>query len=420
MDFELKDKRKAMKKILFASTALASLAIGGAASAEIALFGSARLGLGYNIRNNGTVDLETTKQQTRAVNTGTTIIIDPATGDAVEVDVIEDQTVDVRQEGTEDFRAISRVRWGATMTGESDSGITFGATIRADNASGGGTGASSATGQTDGNVFVSGAWGTLTFGDTNGADEQHVGDAGGNLSVTGLGDFNETPFISNGGGFGDDSINFANDPNARPTVRYDYNFAGFGVSASTNRELNDIGVGASYTADFDGGSVTAGVGYYDFQQFQTRLIGGGIAEVKGGEQWSVGLTGNFGGFSGGAVYTAASSDSDNDLASGDFDVLNLGMGYTWNEWGFSAYYADIMTANGNLDVYDGKQSYGVGLAYDLGGGASVNMGVAQTFGRDKASTPFTDNGDGTFTRNTDFVSEIVDATVADFGITMAF
>ncbi len=59
MGFELKDKRKAMKKILFASTALAGLAIGGAASAEIALFGSARLGLGYNINNSGGIDLET-------------------------------------------------------------------------------------------------------------------------------------------------------------------------------------------------------------------------------------------------------------------------------------------------------------------------------------------------------------------------
>ena len=50
------------------------------------------------------------------------------------------------------------------MLGQTDSGIEFGATIRADNAGGGGTGASSSTGQVDGNVFVSGSWGTLTFG----------------------------------------------------------------------------------------------------------------------------------------------------------------------------------------------------------------------------------------------------------------
>ena len=45
-----------MKKVLFATTALAALAIGGVASAQgIALFGDARLGLGYNIDNDGGV-----------------------------------------------------------------------------------------------------------------------------------------------------------------------------------------------------------------------------------------------------------------------------------------------------------------------------------------------------------------------------
>ena len=50
-----------MKKVLFASTAAAALAIGGVASAQgIALFGDARLGLGYNIFNDGDLLLEPT------------------------------------------------------------------------------------------------------------------------------------------------------------------------------------------------------------------------------------------------------------------------------------------------------------------------------------------------------------------------
>ena len=47
-----------MKKILFATTALAGLAIAGVASAEIALFGDARLGIGYNINNNGSTEFK--------------------------------------------------------------------------------------------------------------------------------------------------------------------------------------------------------------------------------------------------------------------------------------------------------------------------------------------------------------------------
>ncbi len=373
-----------MKKVLFASTALAVMAIGGAASAEIALFGSARLGLGYGILNNGDPDLE-------ANNKGTVL------------------------RNTDDFRAVSRVRFGVTMTGESDSGITFGATIRADNAGQGGTGASSSFGQTEGDVFVSGSWGTLTFGDTNGADEQHVGDAGGNYSLTGLGDLNETAYISNGGGFGDsDRINFANNPEARPTVRYDYNFGGFGVSVSTNKMLTDIGVGASYTAEFAGGSVTGGVGYYDFAEFDTTIEdidANGNAfnrdiTVKGGEQWSVGLTGVYGGFSGGVVYSAAKSESAADEASGDLDILYLNAGYTMDAWSFNGYYSNVLTGNGNLEVYDGNDAYGVGVQYDLGGGASVNMGIQKNYGR---------NADARYD-----IVEVEDSVVADFGIKMAF
>ena len=96
------------------------------------------------------------------------------------------------------------------MTGETDSGIIFGAEIRADNAEGGEGGDD---GQIEGSVFVSGGFGTLTFGDTDGADEQWVGDVPGNFSLTGLGDLNETRFISNGGGFGDDDgVDFADNP----------------------------------------------------------------------------------------------------------------------------------------------------------------------------------------------------------------
>jgi outer membrane protein OmpU len=376
-----------MKKILFASSALAALAVGGAASAEIALFGSARLGIGYNINNEGGVDLEAV---TREDEFGNEYI--------------------ARYQPTEDLRAVSRIRWGVTMTGESDSGITFGATIRADNAASGGTGATASIGQLAGEVFVSGAWGTLTYGDTNGADEQHVGDAIGNVALTGLGDFNETPYFSNGGGFGDDSIQFANNPEARPTVRYDYNFGGFGVSASTNRNLDDVGVGASYTYEFDEGSVTGGVGYYDFQEFTTTVAGIGLVDVKGGEQWTVGATGTFGGFSGGIVYTAASMDSEQEIVAGDLDVIIGGLGYTWDAWTINGYYANVMTGNGSFTAYDGNDSFGASVQYDLGGGASVNFGIAQTYGRDQIGSL-----DGTY-----YAAEIDSATVADFGIKMAF
>jgi outer membrane protein OmpU len=252
--------------------------IGGIASAQgIALFGDARLGLGYNINNDGGVDLQ--RQS--------------------------DGTLDV----PDDLRAVSRVRFGVNMTGETDSGITFGATIRADNSQNGQGGTN---GQRAGSVFVSGSFGTLTFGDTNGADEQWVGDVPGNYSLTGLTDINETKYISNGGDFGNDTgSTFAENPLARPTVRYDFDIAGFGISLSSNRDLSDIGVGAGYAADFGGGAWSVGAGYYKFDSFVTTGEGqleviedadGNLIVVPGapientipdGEQWSVGLSGDY-------------------------------------------------------------------------------------------------------------------------------
>jgi hypothetical protein len=46
-----------MKKILFASTAAGLVAAGGMASAQgVTVFGDARIGLGYNVLNNGSAD----------------------------------------------------------------------------------------------------------------------------------------------------------------------------------------------------------------------------------------------------------------------------------------------------------------------------------------------------------------------------
>jgi outer membrane protein OmpU len=358
-----------MKKVLFATTATAALAIGGMASAQgVALFGDARMGLGYNINNDGTTA------------------------------------------GDDDLRGVSRVRFGVNMTGETDSGITFGATIRADNAIGGQGGA---LGQTAGSVFVSGSWGTLTMGDTNGADEQWVGDVPGDYSLTGLGDADETLFVSNGGGFGnDDTQDFANDPNARPTIRYDFDIAGFGVSLSSNKKLNGIGVGAGYSADFGGGSWSVGLGYYDWQEFdlvvgtETVTVDGTdsngdpitidipgnpiIGTAPAGHQWSAGLKGTYDAFGFGLTYVNIEGDQDTKI-----EQVLVGASFGWDAFAVGAFYGNIMNAEGGSTIseFDGDSTYEISAQYDLGGGASVNTGFRRTYD---------------------------DSDVADFGIKMAF
>jgi len=362
-----------MKKILFTSTALAAMAIGGVASAQgISLFGDARLGLGYNIYNNGDLRVE----------------------DSEDDGVLEFDTPD-------DLRAFSRVRFGVNMSGVTDSGITFGATIRADN-SGGGQGG--ANGQTAGNVFVSGDWGTLTFGDTDGADAFFVGDLN-EVGLTCLTCQNETPFISNGGGFGDESNNFAVNPQARPTVRYNIDIAGFGLALSTNRDLTDIGVGAGYNGDFGDASFSIGVGYYDFSEFTAFPSPddptAGFTTFDSGDQWSAAIGGELGMFNGKVIYTSIDFDGGQ---SADWGGISFGAGF--DAWTVDAYYAQIFKAEGLVDDdgdfsddIEGLQSYGVGVTYDLGGGARAEGGVASVM-----STGQREDG----------------YIVADFGIGMSF
>ncbi len=289
------------------------------------------------------------------------------------------------------------------MTGETDSGITFGATIRADNAMGGQGGT---TGQTDGSVFVSGSWGTLTMGDTNGADEQWVGDVPGDFSLTGMGNYDETPFVSNGGGYGNsDSIQFANNQFARPTIRYDFDIAGFGISVSSNRDLTDVVVGAGYSADFGGGSWSIGAGYNDFASFDTTSTGGAqtitvidtatgnpttivvpgatVANtVASGEQWSVGLKGTYSQFAFGATWSKIDLNNDNGatVSGGDAQSLLFGASYGFDAFSVGAFYQEVLNASGPFNGADGNKAYGLTGQYDLGGGATVNAGIANIDG----------------------------------------
>lgn len=326
-----------MKKILFATTAAGAIAVAGMASAQgVTVFGDARLGLGYNITNSGGVLLD------------------------------DDGNTD------DDVRAISRVRFGVRMTGETPTGITFGATIRADNALGGQGGAE---GQAAGNVFASGALGTLTYGDTSSAHQQHTGDLP-DVGLTGLGFFNELAFLGNRrhnvGIIREDRDGIERIigmRSVRPIVRYDYDFAGFSVSASTDRDLLDIGVGASFTGDFGIGSFTVGGGYYDDDE---------------NEQYSASIAGTFAGFGGNVVYLRERGDA------GD-ETLGAGLTTTVADFGVNAFYNRALRDGDIFD--DGDDAFGVGLSYDLGGGASIRTGVVRTYGSH---------------------------TVADFGIAMSF
>ena len=280
-----------MKNVLFATSALVAMA--GAAYADghagISLTGSARLGIIYD----------------------------------------EDGI-----NGGDEIAGTSRVRLGATASGTSDSGLTFGASARfdqgdsSDQSDNRGDGAEeNGNVSTNGSVFVSGGFGTLSYQDVDDAVENRVSHVDG-VGLTGLGDRNEIDRSAVAGSI----------------IRYDYDAGAFGFSLSSNGGLEEVQVGFGYSGDFGGSSISFGIGYDD------TVDGGHIAASLGA---------SFGDIS---VKLAA---SDNDAATD----MALSVGYSAGALGLTAYVSDRESAGDTTD-------YGLGASYDLGGGLSLVGGVS--------------------------------------------
>jgi outer membrane protein OmpU len=296
-----------MKKVLLASTALVLSA--GVAAADVAVSGDGRMGIISNFND--------------------------------------------------DVSFTSRIRIAFTASGETDGGLSFGGSIRADNAGGitinnppagvpierddivPGGGVLGVAGS----VFISGDFGTLSMGDVAGAPEAAVGDVSG-VGLTGLGDLNEATYLSNGGA------------QQRSAMRYDYSFGDFGVhvsadnpvgyptSADLRTENETYGVAVTYAGDL----FSAGLGWEDSDGVGSHIIGG--------------VTVDFAGATIKAIYGTADFDG-----GGDGDQYGLSIDYGFGATTLTGFwYTD--------EDLGGAEGFGIGAAYDLGGGASVRAGWA--------------------------------------------
>ena len=282
-----------MKKLLLASTA-ALVGSAGVAVADVALSGDGRMGVVYNSGPGN------------------------------------------------NFMFSSRARVTFTLSGETDTGLAFGGSFRADNAGTNGMPGNGAVNGQAGSVFISGDFGRLTMGDTNGAAQFVVGNISG-VGFTGLNFYEERTYLANPG-------------DRRPIARYDITIDGFTVALSyTNpgSTLNDVAsIGVGY--EFDGFSI--GVGYENVANGTDHWIIGGSAEFDG-----VTVEANYG-------------------RSGGADQYGIGAGYSFDDIGVNAYYSRN---------FAGQESFGLGASYDLGGGASLVGGIVRT----RATTPTSTQAD---------------------------
>ena len=302
-----------MKKILLATTMLAGTA--GFATAEVAVSGSAEIG-----------------------------IIKSDAGFAGSTNAQFHQDIEVK----------------FSMSGETDGGLSFGAVIELDETN-------VADGDDSGTtVFVSGAFGKLTMGDTDGAFDWAIADAG---SLTSLGDDHTTHLYYFGAGGFDASHD-------NQVVRYEYSFGDFGVAVSLEqannnatgtRQDDNVGIGATYSVDMGGTALRFGLAY----QAGSRASGGVFTN---GDVIGASVSAEFaGGFSG--VLSYASTDYDalnvNGAASNlvDFDHTGLGLTYTT---GALSIHANVGLHSPAVGASD--ETYGLAMNYDLGGGAVVMAG----------------------------------------------
>jgi outer membrane protein OmpU len=355
-----------MKNLLLASTALVAFA--GAAAAEVAISGSGRMGMVYDEgprnENNSYVRNPNTGLLTRTSDGG--------------------------------FYFSSRVRVAFTLTQETDAGVTFGGSVRADNAAAGGNGEA-------GVVFLSGAFGKLSMGDVDGAAESAVGNISG-VGYTGLNDLNDAFYLQQG--------NEALDSNpeatafATPAALYEYSTGGFTgyvalgdpggknagklpffdtVVKGTSTKLKEVsdlvfdesyGLGAKYAVD----NYSVGIGFES-----TRVTGletSANADGKIGtpddttvvynntlDSWIIGGSATFGGFTLKAQYGEGSGDTH------DLTQYGLSGDYSFDAWTLTAFWrsAEVDRTTGQ-DKFE-QQPFGFGVTYDLGGGASVEFGA---------------------------------------------
>jgi len=322
---------------LIATTALVATA--GIANAEVAVSGAAKAGLVYN------------------------------------------------SEGGEKTRLLSSATVIFDATGETDGGMTFGfnANIIVTN--------NGSVDNDDTTVYMSGAFGKLSFGAVAEADEQaglsdigwdglDVDDIAEAFVGDELGDFLDTFNATGRSG----SISLGHNVN--------YTYVAGPLTLSLSGQLptsNSVDNVDSYAAGmkYSFGDFYAGLGYADHSVLASNLgLSGG--NPSGPTQIDANVTSLFGGGSFGAIKVAALYSDLNvkiDGTKGSGDAYGMNVSYTMD-----ALTVSLGAGRSEIKGLGKQSSLGLGAAYNLGGGASISGGIAR-IKDDSFSSAFADEND---------------------------
>ncbi|WFE75592.1 porin [Roseinatronobacter sp. S2] len=374
-----------MKKLLLASTALVMTA--GAAAAQVNMSGSARMGIAYDNRaGDNSAGANSAKLQ-----------------------------------------FTSRIRVNFTMSGETDSGLAFGASVRGDqfgNANSGGTA------MANGSVYIDGEFGRLTFGDVAGAARATVGDIDA-ISLTDLGDPQEATYLDRTFATGR-ATNFGR----RTAVLYAYSIDSFTFRASVGQQrrtdnggfdvVNNVAVSRPATENYKDTLYALGVSYsMDGLKLSAGYEAGkasynDIADPSNNTKFSashiiIGAEYEMEGF----TIKAVAGRVGGDLGT----MLGGRTNLSRSHYGLSVtgeFDATTVTAYARRTIQS-STNYGIGASYDLGGGATLVGGIARIGATKAPVTPSSYNAPANV--NAAFGPSLGAApsrTRADFGLNFSF
>ena len=354
-----------MKRILLATSALAATA--GFASAQgggVTVSGTASMGI---LGGDWIADHEDHTRSNEGIITSYGDVID----------------------GQGEFELHTDIDVTFTMSGQTDTGLTFGASIDLDESDGeGDQGASAAFDnrkQGGEEIFVSGAFGTLTMGDTDGAldwalQEIGIGESLGDAHTFHLGYVGND--FADGGDDGDGQI-----------ARYDYSFGDFSIALSADIAETDgkdiLAVGAKYSISFPTMQLGLGVGYqqrnHEGAPFHgPRQIVRDASVVLEDEAIGISLDANFDNGLRAILNWVDKGDtpgSYNPLPDGHPENIftevykGIGIGYVVDDWTFAVNYGQVTEG---APTYQRQDGYGLAVNYDLGGGAEFQFGYSKS------------------------------------------
>jgi outer membrane protein OmpU len=256
----------------------------------------------------------------------------------------------------DDTSAVNRMRFTLKGSGETDGGISYGVSGRFEQSNT----------STLGSQFVSGAFGKISMGDLDGADEVATGDGVASVGLTALGSHNALAYQSSAHNLG-----------------YQFSTSGMTFSYSQNTAVqngSNSAMGLKYSGDMGGASITIGVGQSKVGTASQSTMSASVS--SGGLTIKAISSSNDNGPATGAVAAAAQQVSATtgvvttpySLATVvssnlDTDQTALSIAYTMDAMSVSAFTKTVSTSG----VKDMDYS-GLGFAYNLGG-VTLKAGV---------------------------------------------